>query len=143
MRCGLTILAMLAAWVVPVSSSAVEQEEELTEIIVTAARVANDRPAGTFSSVATALRFDPLTELQARGLAEGQADVTVRGGLFENTGFKAGATTIMDPQTGHYVAGLPIDPGLLAAPTVLTGIDNAVSGFNSNIATVEYGLRKI
>jgi len=120
-----------------------ESEQELSEITVIERRVANTRPAGTFAGVATLLRFDPLTELQSRGLPEGQADVTVRGGLFENTGFKTGAITIMDPQTGHYVADLPIDPELLSAPEVLTGIDNSIAGFNSNIATVEYGLRKI
>ncbi len=120
-----------------------EQSEELAEITVTGKRVANTRPAGTYAAVATALRFDPVTELQSRGLPEGQADVTVRGGLFENTGFRAGAVTVMDPQTGHYAAELPIDPELLDAPSLLIGVDNAVAGFNSNIATVDYAFRKI
>jgi len=139
-------LAVTALVQLAVFTSAVADEnndEDLTEITVTANRVANTRPAGTYASVATALRFDPITELQSRGLPEGQADVTVRGGLFENTGFKAGAVTVMDPQTGHYVAELPIDPEFLAAPELLTGIDNATAGFNSNIATIEYALRRI
>lgn len=117
--------------------------EEISEITVNAKRVANTRPAGTYASLATALRFDPLTELQSRGLAEGQSDVTVRGGVFENTGFKLGAVTIMDPQTGHYVAELAVDPALMSAPGVYKGIDNAVEGFNSAIATVSYGYRPI
>lgn len=135
---ALVQLAFLASAVADENS-----DEELTEITVTANRVANTRPAGSYASVATALRFDPITELQSRGLPEGQADVTVRGGLFENTGFKAGAVTVMDPQTGHYVADLPIDPEFLVAPRVLTGVDNAISGFNSNVATIEYALSKI
>jgi len=118
-------------------------DQELDEISVTASRVANTRPAGTYSSIATVLRFDPLTELQSRGLPEGQADVTVRGGLFENTGFKVGSVTIIDPQTGHYAAGLPIAPELLQVPDLLTGIDNSLAGFNSTIATVAHSLRKI
>ena len=97
-----------------------EAGDEIAEITVTESRVANTRPAGTYASPATVLRFDPTTELQSRGLPEGQADVTVRGGLFENTGFKTGAVTIMDPQTGHYVAELPIDPGFLSAPQAFT-----------------------
>jgi vitamin B12 transporter len=142
MRCCLAFVA--AALVLPASALAQEEaREELTEITVTGARVANTRPAGTFSAVATALRFDPVTELQSRGLPEGQADVTVRGGLFENTGFRAGAVTVMDPQTGHYAAELPIDPDLLDAPALLIGVDNAVAGFNSNIATVDYAFRRI
>ena len=87
-----------------------EASEELAEITVRAERVANERPAGTYATPATALRFDPLTEIQSRGIAEGQSDITVRGSVFENTGFKLGAVTVSDPQTGHYVADLPIDP---------------------------------
>ena len=119
------------------------KEDALEEITVLAERVAITQPAGTFATVATSLRFDPLTELQSRGLPEGQADVTVRGGLFENTGFKVGAVTVMDPQTGHYFAELPVDPVSLSAPDVLQGIDNAVAGFNSNIATVNYAISAI
>ena len=120
-----------------------ENDEELSEVTVRASRVANTQPAGTFASLATALRFDPQTELQSRGLPEGQADVAVRGGIFENTGFAVGATTVIDPQTGHYTAGLPIDPAFLSAPGLLTGIDNALTGFNSNIATIAYSLPMI
>ena len=100
--------------------------DEISEITVNAKRVANTRPAASYATPATLLRFDPLTELQSRGLAEGQTDVTVRGGVFENTGFKLGTVTIMDPQTGHYVAELPIDPSLMSAPVIFKGIDNAV-----------------
>jgi hypothetical protein len=142
MKCRLT-LAVLAGLSSAVAAAQNNNDEELTEITVTGTRVANTHPAGTYSSIATVLRFDPLTELQSRGLPEGQSDVTVQGGLFENTGFKAGAVTVMDPQTGHYVAGLPVDPAFLSNPEVLTGIDNSLAGFNSNIATVEYTLRRI
>jgi vitamin B12 transporter len=125
------------------ASDAPDEGEEIAEITVRAQRVANTRPAGTYATAATTLRFDPLTELQSRGLAEGQSDVTVRGGVFENTGFKLGAVTIMDPQTGHYVAELPVDPALMSTPAILKGIDSAIEGFNSAIATVAYGLARV
>lgn len=118
-------------------------DSTLAEITVHERRVANEHPAGTFATPVTVLRFDPTIELQSRGLAEGQADVTVRGGLFENTGFKVGAVTLTDPQTGHYVAELPIDPALLSTPEIRTGIDNALHGFNSNVATISYSLPKL
>ena len=85
------------------------EDADISEITITAKRVAIVQPAGSYESAVTALRFDPLTELQSRGLAEGQSDVAVRGGVFENTGFTVGAVTIMDPQTGHYAAELPIE----------------------------------
>lgn len=127
----------------PAMAEEAAEAEEISEITVSARRVANTRPAGTYSSAATALRFDPLTELQSRGLAEGQSDVTVRGGVFENTGFKLGAVTIMDPQTGHYVAELPVDPALMSAPAIFKGVDGAVEGFNAAIATVSYRFARI
>ena len=120
-----------------------EGTAKIDEITVIDRRVANTRPAGTYASAATALRYDPGTELQSRGLPEGQADVTVRGGLFENTGFKVGAVTIIDPQTGHYAAALPLDPAILSAPEINTGIDNSLGGFNSNVATVTYALPRL
>ena len=137
------ILTFATACLAPATAfpqvASVDEAEELTEITVRARRVANTRPAGTYAAPATTLRFDPLTELQSRGLAEGQSDVTVRGGIFENTGFKLGAVTVMDPQTGHYPAELPVDPVSMTDHEIAKGIDNAIQGFNSNIATVSYG----
>ncbi len=120
-----------------------QTDEDLSEITVKSTRVANATPASSYSTPATTLRFDPLTELQSRGIAEGQSDVTVRGGLFENTGFKLGSVTVMDPQTGHYVAELPVDPALLSIPAIYKGIDAAVEGFNSSIATISYGISRV
>jgi hypothetical protein len=134
------LLSLLSGIIVVLPAFA---DMELTEITVEERRVANDQPAGTFATPITVLRFDPATELQSRGLPEGQADVTVRGGLFENTGFKIGAVTLTDPQTGHYAAELPIDPALLSTPEIRTGIDNALSSFNSNVATIAYSLPRL
>ena len=67
----------------------------------------------------------------------------MRGGVFENTGFKVGAVTVIDPQTGHYVAELPVDPALLGSPNVLHGIDAAVAGFNSAVATIDYAIGEL
>jgi vitamin B12 transporter len=135
--------ALTAALLLGFTCGEALSDDEISEITVTATRVANDSPAGSYATVATTLRFDPLTELQSRGIAEGQSDVTVRGGLFENTGFKLGAVTVMDPQTGHYVAELPVDPVLMSVPAIYKGIDSAIEGFNSAIATVSYGIKRV
>jgi vitamin B12 transporter len=135
--------ALMAASLLGFTCGEALSDDEISEITVKAARVANDSPASSYPTAATTLRFDPLTELQSRGLAEGQSDVTVRGGLFENTGFKLGAVTVMDPQTGHYVAGLPVDPALMSVPAIYKGIDSAIEGFNSAIATVSYGINRV
>jgi vitamin B12 transporter len=140
----MNILLLCAASAAVAAQPAVRGEEAaLSEITVSASRIANTAPAGSFAALATALRFDPQTELQSRGLPEGQADVTVRGGLFENTGFHIGAVTVLDPQTGHYAAELPLDPAVLSPPASLTGTENALRGFNSTIGTIAYSVPAI
>ncbi len=107
------------------------------------AQVANHNPAATFAMPVSGLRFEPRVDVQARNLAEGQADVAIRGGVFENTGFKLGAVSLYDPQTGHYFAEIPVAPAMLLPPRVLTGADNAVTGFNAGVGSVAYGWRPI
>lgn len=137
------VVSLLAVGSVALADSDSTAEDELTEITVSAQRVANERPASTYAAPVTTLRFDPLVEIQSRGVAEGQSDITVRGSVFENTGMQLGAVSIVDPQTGHYVVELPVDPAFLSIPTVLLGIDNAVAGFNSAVATVAYDFRAL
>jgi len=125
------------------AADGVEEAKVLAPITVTSRRVANLQPASSFASTATELRFDPQINLQARGLPEGQADITVRGGLFENTGFRLGAVTVNDPQTGHYAVEIPFDPAMLSSPEVLTDFDNGLNSFNASVATVSYGFASV
>lgn len=135
-----SLAALGAAGEISAQSSA---SSLLPEVSVSAARVANDDPAGTFAMPVTALRFEPLVDVQARNLAEGQADVAIRGGVFEQTGFRVGALALYDPQTGHYFAEIPVAPGMLTAPTIETGFANALRGWNAGAGTVVYGWRPI
>src|SRR5882757_2919771 len=105
--CLLISAGALSAQVAPVS---------LPGVTVYSPGVANQEPVGTFAMPVSALRFEPRVDVQARNLAEGQADIAIRGGTFENTGFKVGAFSVYDPQTGHYLAELPIAPAMLSSP---------------------------
>ncbi len=116
---------------------------ELPKFVAYSEQVANQTPGATFAMPVSGLRFEPRVDVQARNLAEGQADVTIRGGVFENTGFKFGAVSLYDPQTGHYFAEIPVAPAMLLSPKVLTGADNAQTGFNAGVGTVAYGWRPI
>ncbi len=115
----------------------------LPEVTVYSPRVANQSPAGTFAMPVSALRYEPRVDIQARNLAEGQADVTLRGGIFENTAFQIGAVTVIDPQTGHYLAELPIAPAMLSAPEVRTGADLTLGAANATSGSIAYGWRPI
>ena len=106
-------------------------------------QVANQTPVAALAMPVSGLRFEPRVDVQERNLAEGQADVSIRGGIFENTGFKIGALGLCDPQTGHYLAEIPIAPSMLLSPKILTGVANAFAGFNAGVGTVAYGWRPI
>lgn len=115
----------------------------LSEVTVYSTTVANQTPVGTFAMPVSALRFEPRIDLQARNLAEGQSDLTIRGGIFENTGLKLGAVSLPDPQTGHYTAEVPVAPALLTAPQIRTGADLALGSANASVGGIEYGWREI
>lgn len=140
------MIAALSTLLLAVTPQAFDQAAEtriLEPITVTGRRVANVQPATTFASPATSLRFDPVINLQARGLPEGQADVTIRGGVFENTGFRIGAVTVFDPQTGHYSVDIPLDPAMLSRPDVMTDFRHGLNAFNASVATIAYDFRPI
>lgn len=116
---------------------------ELSPIEVMEWRVADASPAGTYPSPVSALRFEPEVDLQARNLGEAQADLAIRGGIFENAGFRIAGASLLDPQTGHYAAELPMDPRMLSLPAVLTGAENALAGLNTSVGSVDYGWSEV
>lgn len=115
----------------------------LAPVMVHSPRVANQAPVGTFAMPVSALRYEPGVDIHARNLAEGQADVTVRGGIFENTGFRLGALTLFDPQTGHYLAEIPVAPAMLSAPAIVTGSGLALGAANATSGAVASSWRSV
>lgn len=140
--CFLGYRALSALLVGGCAASLAAQDKPETYMLPTLSivsdRVANETPVATFAMPVSALQFEPRVDVQARNFAEAQADVAIRGGIFENTGFKLGALSVFDPQTGHYFAELPVAPAMLASPQVLTGADNAARGFNAEVGTIAY-----
>jgi vitamin B12 transporter len=116
---------------------------QLPSVSVTSTRVAIQAPVATYAMPVSALRFEPLVDLQARNLGEAQSDVIVRGGVFEATGFRIGATTLLDPQTGHYGAEIPVAPSMLTEPRVVTGADLATGLTNGTSGGLAYDWRRI
>jgi hypothetical protein len=138
------ILPALLCSVTPFAyANTLPNESSIEQITVEASPTANKLPVGTFDSPISNLEYDPRVDLQSRNMAEAQADVTIRGGIFENTGFRVGSATLLDPQSGHYFAEIPIAPQMLSGPDVLTGADNALYGMNSSVGTVSFGWKPI
>jgi hypothetical protein len=115
----------------------------LPTLVINGQETANLLPVSTYDTLVSNLEFNPRVDLQSRNMAEAQGDVSIRGGIFENTGFQVGAATITDPQTGHYSAELPIAPEMLSNPLIMTGVDNAFYGFNSSVGTIHYDWSQI
>ena len=116
---------------------------DLSAVTVFSTRVANQNPVASFAMPVSGLRFEPQVDLAARNMAEGQADVTIRGGIFENTGFGVGAVSLTDPQTGHYYAEIPIASSMLSAPSIITGSSHALRTLGSTVGAVAYGWRPV
>lgn len=115
----------------------------LEEVAVVASRVANGDSAATATTLATALRYDPVVDIQSRGLAEGQADLVIRGASFESAAISVGAVNIRDPQTGHYLLELPIEPTFLSSPSVALGSDGVLAAQNATIGAMSYSLKPV
>lgn len=116
---------------------------DLPGLWVHSPRVANQEPSGTIAMPISGLRFEPQVDVQARNLAEGQADVSIRGGTFANTGFSIAALPLYDPQTGHYSAEVPIAPEMLTAARVSTGTRHAQQAWNASVGSINHGWRPI
>lgn len=117
--------------------------EPLAEMRVYSERIANQVPAGTFAMPVSALRYEPQVDLQARNLGEAQSDITIRGGVFESVGIKLGGLSLSDPQTGHYLAEIPVAPEMLTSPQIITGSELALETNNATSGAVAYGWRPI
>lgn len=113
-------------------------ETEIAPIEITAGRPVIDSSVDTFAQPISQLRFDPRVDVQSRNLIEAQGDVTIRGGIFDNSGAQIGSTSLLDPQTGHYLFELPVAPNMLGPSKVLTGFENSLSGLNATVGTVKY-----
>jgi hypothetical protein len=115
----------------------------LPAVLVNSQSIANQTPAGAFAMPVSALRYEPLVDIEPRNMAEAQSDVTIQGDTFESTGLQLGALSITDPQTGHYLTELPVAPAMLGAPSVLTGMTQALEATNSTGGSLAYGWRPV
>ncbi|MBP6508541.1 MAG: TonB-dependent receptor, partial [Opitutaceae bacterium] len=136
-------LRLMLLGMVWLASLGAQTRVDLPEMVVLSPRIANQSPVTTFAMPVSALSYEPRVDVQARNLAEGQADISIRGGSFENTAFRIGGVTVLDPQTGHYLAELPVAPLMLGPLAVVTGAENAFGATNANVGSIAYDWRPI
>lgn len=138
------IFVIIFIFALQIKNSFADDATRLNEVLVNAPSLSPYyEPPSTFSTVASSIPFSPEVDLQSRNIPEAQGDLTIRGGTFETSGFSLGALSIVDPQTGHYLLETPIDPRMLTAPTVQTGADQTLNGFNASVGSLKYDFAPI
>lgn len=107
------------------------------------------------------LRFSPGIDIRQRGPAGAQADISIRGGTYDQTMILLNGINITDPQTGHHSLNLPVEPESIESieilqgpatklfgPSAFSGAVNIITGSNSGkkinagITTGAYGYNK-
>jgi vitamin B12 transporter len=128
------------------TSTAIAQDSsdtQRTEMTIRGAPTRPLEPPLTYSMPVSALTYEPQVDVEARNGPEAQGDITIRGGTFENTGISIGALDLFDPQTGHYLLELPVDPRMLSNPSIRTGLQSSLQSFNATAGSIEYDWSRI
>lgn len=95
-----------------------------------------------FKSVSDALDYMGSVDIRQRGVHNVQADVSIRGGNYEQTLVMVNGISVNDPQTGHHSLNIPVDMSNVERIEVLSGGDARRYGANAfsgaiNIVTRE------
>lgn len=80
------------------------------------------------NSIDELLRYIPGLELQSRGPMGTQADISIRGGTFQQVLVLLDGLRLNDPNTGHFSAYIPIAPSEIDRIEVLKGPASAIYG---------------
>ncbi len=73
----------------------------------------------------------PGIDIRQRGINNTQADISIRGGTFDQTLVLLNGVNISDPQTGHHNFNIPIDPAWIEKIEILRGPAARVFGPNA------------
>lgn len=118
-------------------------EQELEEVTVTASRV--ELPVDLVSKVVTVITRDEIqrspfrtvqdllnyvagVDIQQRGAHGVQADISIRGGSYEQTAILLNGINISNPQTGHFSLTLPINLSDIERIEIIHGPSSIVYG---------------
>ena len=87
--------------------------------------------AGAASSLPEVLRHLPGIDIRQRGPEGIQADISLRGGSFDQTLIMVNGINVSDPQTGHHNFNLPIPHSIIERIEILEGSGSRLYGPNA------------
>lgn len=108
-------------------------------------RISHDEiEALPIQTVADILQYLPGLDVRTRGAGGAQADVSMRGGTFDQVLIMINGVNLSDAHTGHYALNLPISTDLIERIEVLQGTSANLFGVNAfsgaiNIVTKKEG----
>lgn len=82
-------------------------------------------------TVADLLQYLPGLDIRTRGANGSQADVSMRGGTFDQVLVMLNGVNLTDAHTGHYSLNLPIDPALIERVEIMQGTSAHLFGLNA------------
>lgn len=92
-------------------------------------QVSHDRiQALPVRTIADILLYLPGVDVRTRGANGGQADISMRGGTFDQVQVLINGISMNDSHTGHYTLNLPVSPELIERIEVLQGTSVSLSG---------------
>ncbi|MBR1632069.1 MAG: TonB-dependent receptor, partial [Paludibacteraceae bacterium] len=77
------------------------------------------------------LEYLPGIDVRARGAGGTQADLSMRGGTFDQVLVMLNGVNLTDPQTGHYTLDLPVDVSQIERIEVLQGTGMSLFGLSA------------
>jgi vitamin B12 transporter len=88
------------------------------------------------------LLYVPGVDVRARGLGGVQADVSIRGGSYEQTLILLDGVKINDPQTGHHNMNLPVNMNDIERVEILKGQASSIYGPNALAGVINFITKK-
>lgn len=79
-------------------------------------------------TVADILQYLPGLDVRTRGANGAQADISMRGGTFDQVLVLLNGVSLSDFHTGHYALNLPIPPAMIERVEVLQGTSSSLHG---------------
>ncbi len=144
---------------VQISSDLPPTTQQLVKVVAVLTRKEIEQAA--VQNVQGLLRYVQGVDIRTRGAENVQADISLRGGTFDQTAILLNGVNFTDPQTGHFNLDIPLDINLIerieilygpgawtAGAIAFSGAINIVTkqiihnGFNAQISGGDFGYRQ-
>ena len=125
---------IVTAGMVPVSVSEVPRSVSIIRL--------EDIQNSPVQNLQDILSYIPGLDVKARGLESVQADVSIRGGSFEQTLILLDGVKLNDPQTGHHNMNLPVNMNDIERIEILKGPASSIYGPDAFAGVINFITKK-